>query len=136
MCRLQGCLHEEVLFTSVPFLKGIRTGVCTPQRLRQVKLLEEFDRGMGMCHTPATHSELLDADVTSLESYDLADSGLLASRQEEQDVAVEGEEMLMELFQLACPTYDELLEVIALTERFDLPWKHKTLQIAHGRLGE
>lgn len=85
-------------FTSVSFLKGIRTGVCTPLRLREVKLLEEFDRGMAICHTSATHSsELLDTDMTSLESSDLADSALLASRQEEQDVALESELLFIKL---------------------------------------
>jgi len=40
---------------------------------------------------------LLDADVLSLnKSSNLADNALLASSQEEQDVAVEGEDMLME----------------------------------------
>lgn len=59
------------------------------RRLRN--LVEEF-----LSHSPAAHSsDLLDADVHSLnESCDLADSTLLALSQKEQDVAVEGDEML------------------------------------------
>lgn len=79
-------------------------------------------------HSSATDaSDLLDADVLSLES---SDSALLASSQEEQDGAVEGKNIVMEPSQPACPVYNELLEVMALTsERLDLAWKREKPQI-------
>lgn len=91
-------------------------------------MVEEF-----LSYSPAAYSsDLLDAYVHSLnESCDLANSALLALSQKEQDVAVEGDEMLMEPSQPACPAYEKLLEVVAhTTERLDLPCKCETPQIA------
>lgn len=50
--------------------------------------------------------------ILSLASSDPADSTLLATSQEVQDVAAEGEDVLMEPSEPACPAYNELLEVM------------------------
>lgn len=64
--------------------------------------------------------------MLSLTSSDPAGSALLASSQGEQDLADEGEDDISEPSQSACPTYDELLEVMdRATDRLDLQWRHK-----------
>lgn len=69
---------------------------------------------MSLSRSPAAYlSDLLDVDVFSLnESSNLADSALLASSQEEQDVAGEGDNTQMKPSQPACPAYEELLKVM------------------------
>lgn len=59
----------------------------------QVELAEEFEKGMALsCSSVVGSRDLLDQDVLSLESCDLAESMLLApSSQEEADVVEEGE---------------------------------------------
>lgn len=96
----------------------------------QVKLAEDFKQGKSHSQSSATDaSALLDEDVFSLESSNPADSALLALSLEEQDVAVEGEDKLLEPSQPACSAYNELLEVMArLSQRLDLPWKHEKPQ--------
>lgn len=68
---------------------------------------------MSLSQSSATGaSALLDEDVLSLESTNPADSALLALSQKQQDMALEGEDVLMEPSQPACPAYNELLEVM------------------------
>lgn len=85
---------------------------------------------MSLSRSPAAHlSDLLDADVFSLyESSNLAYSALLASSQEEQDVADEGDDTQLKPSQPACPAYEELLEVMEVIK--------ETPQIACGHLDE
>lgn len=60
---------------------------------------------------------LLDEDVLSLTSFDPAASALLASSQEEQEMAAEVEEdMLSETSQPPCPAYAELLGVMECSQ--------------------
>ncbi|ROJ44208.1 hypothetical protein DPX16_23864 [Anabarilius grahami] len=94
----------------------------------QVELAEDFEQGMSLSHSSAAGSSAEpDEQVLSLESYDLADSALLAS----------SKDILMEPSQPACSAYSELLKVMAhATQRLDLLWKRKTPQIARGRLDE
>ncbi|ROJ08801.1 hypothetical protein DPX16_3111 [Anabarilius grahami] len=56
----------------------------------QVELAEDFER---LFLIPLLPMRVPDEDVLSLESFDLVDSALLASSQEEQDVAVQSEDM-------------------------------------------
>lgn len=94
----------------------------------QVELAEDFEQGMSLSQSS------LDEDILLLESSDPTDSALLATSQKEQDVAAEGEDVVMEPSEPACPAYNELLEVMACTtQRLDLSWKRKKPQIACGR---
>lgn len=78
---------------------------------------------------------LLDQNVLSLKSFNTADIALLASSQEELDVAEEGEDVISEPSQLSSPAYEELLEVVAhAMERFDLTWWRKRRKITRGKL--
>ncbi len=80
-------------------------------------------------------SELRGEDVLLLASSDPAGSALLASGQSEQDLADEGEDVIFEPSQPACPAYGELMEVMNhVTARLDLQWRHKKGEIARGRL--
>lgn len=81
----------------------------------QVDLGKEFENGMHFSHSSLVDKgELLDAnDVLSLTSSDLAASALLALSQDEQDEAVETQQ-LSKRSQPTCPTSDELLELTDL----------------------
>ncbi len=101
----------------------------------QVELADKFEKGMSISHfsSAAGESELRDDDVLSLMSSDPAVSALLASSQDEQEEAVEIDDV-SEHSQPACPTYDELLDVMShATEKLDLPWKREP---PRGRLDE
>lgn len=90
-----------------------------------------IEKGMDLSHSSvAEKEELLDEDVLSFTSSDLTVSALLASSQEEQNVALEDKDV-SELSQPACPTYDELLEVMSgATDRLNLPWRCKRCKMA------
>ncbi|ROL41024.1 hypothetical protein DPX16_22867 [Anabarilius grahami] len=66
----------------------------------------------------------------SVTSSDPSASALLASTQEEQDVAVE-DDVVSESSWPACPAYDELLEVMSrATDRLDLPWRRERCELS------
>ncbi|XP_048064764.1 taste receptor type 1 member 1-like [Megalobrama amblycephala] len=65
--------------------------------------------------------------VNYSQSSNLADSALLASSQEEQDVAVQGEYILMEPSLPACPAYSDLLEVMAILSFAEARKYHRLL---------
>lgn len=92
-----------------------------------MELADKFEKGMHISLLlVADEGELLDQDdVLLLTSSDPAASALLTSSQDEQDEAVESEDV-SECALHACPAYDKLLEVIShATDRLDLPWKRE-----------
>lgn len=69
-----------------------------------MKLAEKFERGMALLHSSvADKSDLLEENVLFLTSSDPAGSTLLASSQDKQETADEGEEEeMMEPSQPTC----------------------------------
>ncbi len=74
--------------------------------------------------------------MRSFTSSDSAASALLGYTPDEQEMA-EGEEVETEPSQIACPAYEELLEVMErTTARLDLPWERTKMAAPQGRLDE
>ncbi len=143
---------EKALFSFVPFLERIGEIIC-PLRLGSGRCWgsEEteimgiadgvcwwyWERSLSLVLVAADEGELLEEDVLSPTSSDPAGSALPASSQGEQELANESEEDIYEHSQPACPTYEELLEVMErATARLDIQWRHEKVGVVRSRLDE